>query len=226
MKLLRSKLIKGSGVFKISSGRKRKFAKIKCFCGTTKLVSFDDFKRGKIKSCGCYHIKKSTEIIQKFNRTAKKDKRGGYKHGGTGTKLYTTFRGMTQRCYNKKSERYHVYGAKGIKIEWKSFEDFKKDMEASYKKHIKSHGKKNTTIDRISLTKNYSKENCRWATHKEQANNKTTNRIITYHGETMNLGQWAKELGINRTTLSGRLNTQKLSVEDAFKLEINLGISG
>ena len=88
-------------------------------------------------------------------------------------RFYRIFVGMRYRCNNPKSTNYKYYGGKGIKVLWNSYEEFFYDMYQSYIVHVKFHGEKNTTIDRIDPTKDYCKENCRWATYKVQANNKT-----------------------------------------------------
>jgi hypothetical protein len=79
---------------------------------------------------------------------------------------------MKSRCKDKKNKHY---GLKGIKVckEWNDFSNFYQDMYASYLNHCEKYGadRKGTSIDRIDGNKEYSRNNCRWATSVEQRNN-------------------------------------------------------
>ena len=74
----------------------------------------------------------------------------------------------------------------------------------------------NLTIDRIDNNGIYDPSNCRWVDRKTQANNKSNVRLITYKGETKTVAEWADVLGLNYTTLYGRIFNYHMPVEEAF----------
>ena len=136
-----------------------------------------------------------------------KIKRKVQRHGMKYTKLYAIWKGVQGRCFCKSNSAYMGYGAKGITSDWDGdFLRFKKDMGESYELHCKLYGESNTSIDRIDFKKGYSKDNCKWSTKTEQANNKSNNRMITYKGETDTLGNWARKKEVNPSSLRTRLN--------------------
>lgn len=155
-----------------------------CDCGTETIASPTQLKKGGKKSCGC----------QKYGNANKK-------HGGRGTRLYSIWKGIRKRVNNKNAPNYLWYGGKGIRIceEWNDF--------ILFREWALSNGYDDTkTIDRIDSNKDYSPNNCRWATKKEQANNKTSNRFITYRNKTQTAKEWADETGIYYNTIIYRLN--------------------
>lgn len=129
-------------------------------------------------------------------------------HGLSNTRFYQIWENLGTRIKNKKFKYYKNYGGRGIKCKWKSFEEFKTDMYPTYKENL--------TLERINNNGNYSKENCRWATRLEQANNTRQTRFFTFNGKTLTLTDWAKELNINRHTLSSRLE-YGFSLDKVFK---------
>lgn len=117
-----------------------------------------------------------------------------------------------KRCYNKSHPYYRYYGGKGITIcsEWLSDYNSFKDWA------ISSGYSDNLTIDRIDNSKGYTPENCRWVTMKEQQNNRTNNRLITYKGCTKTMKQWSECLGIPYRTIKDRIVNRGYTAEKAF----------
>lgn len=146
---------------------------------------------------------------------------GNLKHGMKGTHFYEVWKGMKGRCNNPNHVWFKNYGGKGITIckEWDSFEQFRDDLYASYLQHQKENT--TTTLDRIDNYKGYSKENCRWATRKEQANNFRNNIYVEYKGDRKRLSEWSEITGISYKNLYQRIVTYKMNPEKAFT-KINL----
>lgn len=109
-------------------------------------------------------------------------------HGLSRHLLYYIWKTIKQRCYNNNNKDYKYYGGVNIKMSesWRnSFISFYTDMIDSYNKHCEDFGIRNTSLDRIDPTKDYCKENCRWATWKEQ-NNKQHKRNFKDNTEVTN----------------------------------------
>jgi len=127
-------------------------------------------------------------------------------HGLSKTRFWSIFINMQTRCNNAKTRNYHLYGGKGVRVLWEKFEDYRDDMYASFLEHVAKHGEKNTTIDRIDVNGNYCKENCRWATYKEQGRNTTQNRPLEFDGKSQTIGAWSEDFGISVSQIRKRLS--------------------
>lgn len=117
-------------------------------------------------------------------------------------RLKSIYNGMRLRCYNENNVNYKYYGGKGVTIcdEWLlSFENF-------FDWAINNGYNENLTIDRIDSEKEYSPDNCKWSTKKEQAYNRSISVKLTLNGRTMYMTEWAEELEIDKKILSWRYN--------------------
>lgn len=127
--------------------------------------------------------------------------------------LNRCYTSMVVRCENPNSNRYHRYGARGIKVcdRWRErgsgFWNFVEDMGERPESY---------TLERIDNNADYTPENCRWASYREQAMNRSTNRSFTYSGKTQSLGEWASELGFTRTLLTTRFYTYGWTIEETL----------
>lgn len=141
-----------------------------CDCGEKKTVSVPDLRSGNTLSCGCYKI----EATKKSNTTHGRSI--SVSRNGKATTEYHSWRGMIDRCENRRHISYPLYGARGIKVcdRWpNSFEAFLSDMGEK--------PSKNHSIDRINGDGDYAPSNCRWATGKEQfANQKVSPEFLAH----------------------------------------------
>lgn len=138
-----------------------------CTCGNVVEKSISSVVKGYVKSCGCLQ----KEVVA-----------GLAKHNLTGSDIYMRWASMKYRC---KDLNDPVYGGKGITYDpsWEDFEQFYADMHEGFSPELE--------IDRIDVTKGYSKENCRWVTHCEnnfnkniQSNNSTGKTGVSFHKPT------------------------------------------
>lgn len=154
---------------KVRSRGKKTFWLWRCDCGTEKECQTSHVKGLKIRSCGCMleeylHSEEHAASCARASRLPRT-------HGMSNEPEYFVWKSMRQRCENEKSHDYRWYGALGVRVceRWQKFENFYADMG-------KSNG---LTLDRIDPAKDYSPENCRWASWEVQRTNKRKHQMVT-----------------------------------------------
>lgn len=170
-----------------------------CDCGKHKKVYATHLTSGLSPSCGC--ITKGR--IGKLN----------YTHGKCKTRLYNIWAGIKGRCSNPNVSSYHIYGERGIKIckEWdSSFESFEKwALENGYKDDL--------SIDRIDVNGDYTPQNCKWSTNKEQSNNTRRTIFVEYENQKFSVKGLSEHLGLNYNRLLKGIRIKKLPVSEAIE---------
>lgn len=122
------------------------------------------------------------------------------------TRFQQVWSDMKRRCDNPNRPEYKNYGARGITYDksWSSFMNFYNDMYSSYIEHSSVFTEKDTTLDRIDVNLNYTKENCKWATMRVQQNNRRNNFLVEYSGKTYKLDELSGLCGVPIETLRWR----------------------
>lgn len=162
--------------------------KFACDCGKKCIKVASSVRLGATRSCGCLHH----EMLLRRN----------FKHGGSPRSgrepLYEVWKRMKQRCENKTCYHWQRWGGRGIRVLWTDYATFRSDMLSSYRPGLQ--------IERVDNNGHYCKENCKWATPKEQANNTRRNVFIEFQGQRLSVAEWSRRLGIKRQTLLWRLH--------------------
>lgn len=168
--------------------------KCKCDCGNYCTVSGVKLRRRSKKSCGC-------KWMEPGNKT----------HGMTGTPLFTRWINMKSRCNNPHNKSYPRYGGRGIKVcaEWEN------DFMAFYEWATSNGYEESLTLDRINNNRGYCPDNCRWVGEKQQANNRSTNKLYTINGEAKTLAEWCEQYNMPYYLVISRLR-KNISIENAL----------
>lgn len=165
-----------------------------CDCGAKTTVYGQHLRLGLTQSCGCLQRQRS--------------KAANLQHGMSKTRIHNIWLSMLQRCEDKKHEAYPDYGGRGITVcaEWHDFGTFYRDVGEPPER---------LTLERKDNELGYSKINCIWATRQRQANNRRSNKRLTFRGRIQTQAEWERELGLKRGRIYDRLH-KGWSVERAL----------
>lgn len=179
------------------SGKKKKRVRCECDCGGKHVTCYYNLRRGNVTGCpSC-----SAAVRAKSEGFTHWQSKKFREENPEMHKVFSVWRGMIARCTNINNSHWHRYGGRGITVceRWiASFDNFISDM-----------GMRPTPehqIDRIDNDSGYSKENCRWASRKENARNKGMNRMLEINGELKCVSEWAEISGVHPDTALMRLN--------------------
>lgn len=162
--------------------------RVRCTCGTEKVVTGGNLRSGQTKSCGCL----AREVVT----------RQSTKHGMYGTPEYKVWSSMIQRCTNPRARGFENYGARGIRVcsEWSEAMGFQSFIASMGKRPTPHH-----SLDRKNNEGNYEPSNCRWATRVQQAMNKRTSCVLIVGAESLSIREWAERTGLGKSTIKERL---------------------
>lgn len=157
----------------------------RCDCGTEKTVLGFTLKAGTSQDCGCTRTAKNA---------ARRTTHGMWRHPA-----YNSWKSAHSRCRHRSGPSWHLYGGRGIQVSayWSGFDQFWADMGPTWTE--------GATLDRIDCDGPYSKENCRWASPREQANNRRDNVFITTPNGRMTVVQASETFGIAANTIFARI---------------------
>lgn len=175
-----------------------------CECGNSKVIAKKNLvgSEGNYQtlSCGCLTKERLKKTI---------------KHGHTmnGPSItYKSWNCARNRCLNKNSRSYAAYGGSGITFcdRWQGENGF-----ANFLMDMGERPGKEYSLDRKNCNGNYEPSNCRWATKKEQSNNRRNNFVIEFDGIRLTATEWSDRTGIKMGTIIRR-------VKDGWSIERTL----
>jgi hypothetical protein len=189
--------------FAIIDKRGYKERRVACLCECGNLM---DCKINSLfkntKSCGCLRRENSANLLRI--------------HGKYYDPVFSVFKSMRARCYNKNKIDYNRYGGRGIRICGLWLNHPEAFVEWAYRNGYKN----GLTIERINNNEGYSPSNCIFTGRVRQANNRRTNRIIDIGGEKMSMADFCRKHNINYEMFRQRINQAGKPPQEAM---INCG---
>ncbi len=162
----------------------------RCDCGTEKNIGVQPLRSGDTVSCGCQQREAAAATSVRVRTT----------HGRSPRAVYTKWRSMLARCYNRKHKSFNSYGGRGITVcdEWRTeFTGFRNWALANgYAPGL--------TLERANNSLSYDPSNCKWATYREQAQNRRSSVYLTINGITLAISEHARRNDMLPETLASR----------------------
>lgn len=160
-----------------------------CDCGKKISAFSSNLVMGYTKSCGCYGAQRRSESHTTHGGYNDPEKKG----------TLLSWKSMMVRCYYKRNNRYHLYGGRGITVcdRWKQFENFWTDM---------GRRPEGMSLDRKDNNENYTPQNCRWASHRQQQNNRRNNVLLEFQGESKTAPEWGRAVGLSGSLIQSRIS--------------------
>ena len=182
----------------------------RCSCGNDVIVYESKLRYGSTRSCGCLQAEISLKNLPKGTH-------GRTRRGRPRDRTYACWVSMKGRCTNPKSENFHQYGGRGIKVceRWQKFENFLADM---------GEVPPGLTLDRVRSDGNYEPGNCRWADWDVQENNRRDNRRVVIKGVNLTVAQASRQLGISQSTINKLAVRRGISYQEATNFYATKGV--
>lgn len=172
------------------------FWKVRCDCGTERVIPGGSLRSGNSRSCGCL-----CKDINADRLTT---------HGGRRTREYRIWRAVKDRCFNERNSHFDYYGGRGITMcdRWKNdFTAFLADMGPC---------PDGLTIERIDVNAHYDPSNCKWATYREQRQNQRRSKFVDYEGQRWNLKELCRHLGVKYNAVYDAVTRIGMTLEAAI----------
>lgn len=173
----------------------------KCECGETTQALTARLRNGHVKSCGCLVY----DALKKH----------GHARGSGNSPEYMSWQSMIDRTSNQNHQSYKHYGGRGISVDpsWRDFRNFLADMGA---RPSLQH-----SIDRIDNNLGYSKDNCRWATQKDQMSNTRRTKFVQLDGTSTRLADACTKTGVKCASVYFTVRRNKCTLQAAFDYHLH-----
>lgn len=167
-----------------------------CDCGGTTVSMTTKLRSGHTQSCGCVKMQRIKETTTTH----------GFCADGQHHPLWHTYQHIIGRCYRETDRAYPGYGARGIRVceRWLNGDGEKTGVEC-FVADMGERPSRHHSIDRIDNDGDYEPGNCRWATRKEQARNRRSNRRVPLNGRMVALSEYCERKGLDFQMVNGRI---------------------